>query len=479
MSNAKGVVVRQANSTAPRGDRRGINLLEGTVMSIEIAYARSNANVLTETVMRNNRLGSESAGLLNPGISHVIYIIKENRTYDNVFGDLPGGDPSLCLFPREVTPNQHALAERFVLLDNFYCAAEVSGDGWQWSTASAANEYVSRNVAVNYSGRGKDYDFEGAINGGRPEFDGKNDVGSPPGGFLWDNALRHRVSLRDYGFFVGEPAEFGAKPGVDTDKAMIPTKKALLRQVDPDFREYDLAYPDSDLNKTHGVEVPGEMKSYGANGATSRFQEWKGHFDEYVRNGWMPKLQLVRFCRNHTAGTAKGQLTPRAMVADNDYAVGQLVEAISKSRFWKDTMICILEDDAQGGIDHVDTHRSPALVISPYVVKGTRDSRFYNTCGMLRTIELLLGLPPMNGYDAVADPLAVFGRKAANIDPFTAILIDKSIAGQINGANAYRSADSEKMSRFGEDSAVDLDLNDILWRSIKKRPLPARGRLER
>ncbi|MFI5387364.1 MAG: hypothetical protein ACHQ50_14740, partial [Fimbriimonadales bacterium] len=197
------------------------------------------------------------------------------------------------------------------------------------------------------------------------------------------------------------------------------------------------------------------------------FSEWKREFDGYVKSGNLPQFEMVRFCRDHTAGTAANQLSPRAMVADNDYAVGQIVAAVSHSRFWKDTAICIVEDDAQNGIDHVDCHRSIAFVISPFVPRGTHDSRFYNTDGMLRSVELLLGMPPMNGFDAVADPLYVFGKQANNSDPYDAIKPSQEISGAINKRSAYRSGDSARIGRFSEESEVDEQLNDILWRSIK------------
>lgn len=241
--------------------------------------------------------------------------------------------------------------------------------------------------------------------------------------------------------------------------------------TDPSFNQFDMGYPDSDLNASYGIVIPGEAKQFGPSKAPNRFAEWKREFDEYVKKGNVPQFQMVRFCRDHTSGTANGKVSARGMVADNDYAVGQLVDAISHSPYWKDTVICVVEDDAQNGIDHVDCHRSIAFVVSPFIKRGTHDSRFYNTDSMLHTIELLLGMKPMNGFDAVAEPLFVFDSKATNLDPYTAIKASSEISGEINKRNAYRSADSAKIPRFGEESAIDDDLNDILWGSIKGKPL--------
>jgi len=196
-------------------------------------------------------------------------------------------------------------------------------------------------------------------------------------------------------------------------------------------------------------------------------------FNAYVAKGEFPSLVTIRLPRNHTVGTADGMGSARAMVADNDYAVGQLVDLISHSPFWKDTVICVLEDDAQAGFDHVDCHRSPALVISPYIERGKLDSRFYNTDSMLRTIELLIGLRPMNTYDVIAPPIDVFSGRAANMDPYAAILPAKEIVGEVNRRDAYRSRDSARLiSRMSEESLADFELNDILWGSIKGANAP-------
>lgn len=481
VASAKGVQARNPNSVDV-GDKGtyGPNIIEGTVSKISLENLDAGLKQHTRQVIINNRLrrGLNSRKLpefTDPGIEHVIYIIKENRTYDNVLGDLPqgNGDPKLCLFPRKVTPNQHALAERFVLLDNFYVCAEVSQDGWVWSTAGMVNAYASRNTNYNYSGRGRSYDTEGSNNGVPVDLIDLPDVTRPPGGYIWELCAKYGVSFRNNGFFTqfadaADKRNTALKDQVEN----MPSKKLLQGMTNPNFRRYDLTYADSEAYVKHGVSWPRQTKTYGAYKSPSRFSEWKREFDGFVKAGRMPSLQMVRFGQDHTSGTQKDQPTPESMVADNDYAVGQLVEAVSKSPFWEKTMICILEDDAQAGIDHVDSHRSIAFVISPWIKRGTHDSRFYNTSSMLRTIELALGLPPMNQYDAVASPISVLTKQMSNSEPYTAILPPKEIVAGVNSASAYRSGDSERISNWVEESDVDEELNDILWKSIKGRHVP-------
>ncbi len=478
VANAKGVNERNPNDKPKPGlaERPQYiqNVIEGTVSTIELPAALASLPRLTAQTVTNNRLAAAlrgASGFGNPGIEHIIYIIKENRTYDQVLSDLPRGtrDPSLLMFGREVTPNQHALAERFVLLDNFYCCAEVSGDGWNWSTSGMASEYTARNVPYNYAGRGRQYDFEGQNNGVAVELQGIPDVARSPGGYIWDAVGRAGLSYRNYGFFSNIPSP--SAPGNQ------PTKTALLNRSCPDFRPYDMTYADSDAWVTYNAPAPRQMKEYGRFKAPSRFAAWKREFDEYVRSGTLPRFMMVRLPRDHTSGTTPGASSPRAMVADNDYAVGQLVEAVSRSPFWKKTAIFIVEDDAQNGFDHVDAHRSIAFVVSPFVQRATHDSRFYNTDSVLRTMELLMGLPPMTQYDAIAPPLAVFGARPANDAPFQAILPAREIIAQVNAPTAYRAKDSARLlNALVEESAPDEELNDILWHAIKGRhtPKPAR-----
>ena len=254
-----------------------------------------------------------------------------------------------------------------------------------------------------------------------------------------------------------------------TDERTVPLKKALLGITSDEFRVYDTSYADSEAWLKHGLPpAPKQKVSYGKKGDKSRMTAWLREYSEALAAQKVPKLMLVRLGRDHTAGTAAGQSSPRAMVADNDYAVGQLVEAVSHGKLWKKTAIFVLEDDAQNGYDHVDAHRSIAFVISPFVPKATHDSRFFNTDSMLRTMELLLVLKPMTLYDATAPAITVFGARPDNDAPYTAILPSKEIIGEVNGRTAYRAKDSERLlNPLVEESDADEELNEILWRSIK------------
>ncbi len=476
VSNAKGSVARNPNGK-PVGKlgQYGPNIIEGTTEYLPLAQIAPKLESMTESVLALNHFNPMvkadwEKNFINPGIKHVIYIVKENRTYDQVFGDIStgNGDASLTLFPREVTPNQHALAERFVLLDNFHVCAEVSYDGWAWSTQAFANEYVERNAFNNYSRRRQGYDTEGQNGGINPDYSGVPDIARGPGGYIWESVQRKGRTVRNYGMLVGDVEELGAKSDAKKDKLNGAMKKALAGSTDINFRNYDLNYADSDLWVRYGVSAEKQIKSYGQFGATSRFAEWKREFDAFEKKGELPALSMLRLPRDHTSGSAAGQFSARAMVADNDYAVGSVVDALSKSKFWKDTVICVVEDDAQAGYDHVDCHRSLALVISPFIEKGTKHSAFYNTCSMLRTIGLILGTDPLNAYDGFARPINVFGKSASNASPFTAIMPSKAIATEINTPLAYRAGDSARLiNRFQEESISDVELNDILWGSIK------------
>lgn len=450
------------------------DLIDGSVSLIKVP-GPTQLKKFTAQVVANNRLHpnltkSTHPDFRNPGIKHVIYIIKENRTYDNVLGDLPqgNGDPSITLFPRKVTPNQHAIAERFVLLDNFYVCAEVSQDGWVWSTAGMVSPYASRNTPYNYSGRGRNYDTEGSNNNIPVDLVGQKDVSTPAGGYIWDRCAASGVSYRNYGFFttfadINDKRYDILSEGI---KEGTPAKKALVGKTDLNYRRYDTQYADSDAYEKFGFSYPTQLKEFGENKAKSRFSAWKKEFDECVAKGEMPQFQMLRMGNDHTMGTRDGVPTPQSQVADNDYAVGQLVEAVSNSPFWKDTAIFVIEDDAQAGYDHVDAHRSTAYVISPFIKKATVDHTFYNTDSVLRTMELLLGMPPMSQYDAVATPFRFFGTGATNTEPYNAILPAQEILCALNKKTAYRAKDSMLIKRFAEESKVDEDLNDILWGAV-------------
>jgi hypothetical protein len=406
----------------------------------------------------------------------VIYVVKENRTYDQVLGDLPqgNGDKSLVLFPREVTPNQHALAERFVLLDNFYVCAEVSADGWNWSTAGMVNEYSMRNTFTNYSRRGRNYDFEGQLNGSPVDLQGKHSPAKPAGGYLWDQAARDGVSVRNYGFFINNAVENKLDPNKPIAVGDVPNQKSLVNSTCLEFSKYNMEYADSEAWIKHGLpKAPRQLESFGKMKDPSRMTAWLREYGQFVKNGNMPKVMLVRLGRDHTSGTTNGQPSPESCVADNDYAIGQMVEAVSNSPYWKKTAIMVLEDDAQAGTDHVDSHRSIAFVISPYIQRGKVDSHFYNTVSMLRTIGLLTGIKHWNQYIASAYPMNVFGPQPVNSSPYRAILPGRDIVGKNNMRTAYRAADSARLiDPLEEESMPDFELNDILWGAIKGPNVP-------
>lgn len=457
-----------------RPDRYIQNIIDGAVTRIPVPSAKALKH-MTSTVLKNNRIfdASVNPSFKNPGIKHVIYVIKENRTYDNVLGDIPkgNGDASQTLFPRKVTPNQHALVDRFVLMDNFHVCAEVSQDGWQWSTSGILSPYASRNTPYNYSGRGRNYDTEGENNNLPVDLLGVPDVARPASGYIWELCAANGVTYRNYGFFTSGDDPDDKRFG-ESVRGNHAAKKALIGHTDDHFRQYDNDYPDGDAYASYAFSWPTMRKEYGVARAISRIQEWRREFSKFVDDGEMPQFQMVRLGNDHTQGTRVDKPTPQSCVADNDYAVGQLVETVSKSPFWKDTAIFILEDDAQNGYDHVDAHRSTAYVISPFVKRSALDSRFYNTDSMLRTMELLLGLPPMNQYDAVAAPLDVFSARPENMEPFTALLPDKDVVCALNTRASYRSADSEMLSVYREESRSDEDLNDILWGAVMGQGVP-------
>ncbi|MGI8783850.1 MAG: beta-propeller fold lactonase family protein [Acidobacteriota bacterium] len=373
-------------------------------------------------------------GQPSTAIKYVVYIIKENRTYDQVFGDMPqgNGDPSLCLFGEQVTPNHHALARQFVLLDNFYADAEVSADGHNWSMAAYATDYVEKLWPTTYSGRGRPYDYEGT-----------NPASYPTRGFLWDYCRRAGISYRSYGEFI----ENGKRPG----KPGRATMASLIGHFDPYYRGFDGAYRDQ-----------------------KRVDRWLVEFRQFEKSGDLPRLQVLRLPNDHTSGTRPGMPTPRAAVADNDLALGRIVEAISRSRFWKETAIFVVEDDAQNGPDHVDAHRTVAFVVSPHVRRGSVDSTLYSTSSMLRTIELILGLPPMSQYDAAATPMFRCFQNQPNLDSYSA-LPNRHPLDEVNSPQAYGARQSLAMNLDEIDAAPEFELNEILWKSIRgaESPMPA------
>ncbi|MEA2784159.1 MAG: hypothetical protein QOF71_263 [Candidatus Eremiobacteraeota bacterium] len=366
-------------------------------------------------------------------IKHVLYVIKENRSYDQVLGDVAGadGDPSLTIFGEKITPNLHAIVKRFGVFDRFFENAHVSADGHNWSDAAFANDYTEKMWPQNYANRRAFYDFE---DGAEPSV--------PHAGYLWDDAVRHGRSLRNYGEMVSAPPN-GATP-------VSSMHRALDRNTDRSYPTFDMTVEDM-----------------------TRFAEWKREFDAYEATRTLPQLEIVFLPRDHTAGTRAGSVTPQGMVADNDLAVGKLVEAVSHSADWSSTAIFVVEDDAQNGPDHVDEQRSTFYLISPYAAGGVQHA-MYTQASVLRTIEILLGLPPMSAYDAGAAPLSAAFKAAPDLTPFDALpaQIDVHLK---NGAAAYRAADSARFDLSGADRVDARTMNDVLWHSAKGRFAPPPG----
>jgi hypothetical protein len=344
------------------------------------------------------------------------------------------GDPSLLMFGEEVTPNHHKLARQFVLLDNFYVNSDVSADGHNWSTAAIAPDYVQKLWPNSYAGRRRLYDYEG-----------QEPTAVPPTGYLWTNAAAAGISMRNFGYFVNNRAKPLAD-GVQIDSVRDRILNAVTNRY---YRGFDLDYPDVERARVFLRELA-----------------------EYEKSGQMPRLIFVRLGNDHTSGTAAGRIAPRSAVADNDYALGMIVEGVSRSRFWPETALFVLEDDAQNGPDHVDSHRSPAFVIAPYVRRGTVDSSMYNTTSMLRTMELFLGLRPMTHFDAGARPMAACFQATPDPQPYVAekprIPLDER-----NPAASATAARSARLDFSQEDRINDHELNDILWRAIKGTTPPA------
>ena len=365
-------------------------------------------------------------------IKHCFYVIKENRTYDQVFGDVKqgNGDPNLCIFPESVTPNHHALAQQFVLLDNFYVESEVSADGHEWSMAAYATDFVERVWPLNYrGGKGKiGYTSEGGF-----------EIAFPSSGYIWDKCKKSNVSYYSFGEFIQNGAL--GMPG----KARVP---ALEGHFDPLYRSYDLDYLDVDRAK--------------------RFAETMLEFE---RNGNLPQFIVLRLPNDHTVGTKVGKKTPTAMVADNDLALGQVVESISKSKYWSESAIFVVEDDAQNGSDHVDAHRTVALAISPYIRRGTVDSTLYSTSSMLRSMELILGIEPMTQFDAAANPMYACFSKSGDVSPFLHLPAQVDL-NATNNALAWGAVESERLDFAKEDAADDLLLGEIVWRSVRGAASP-------
>ncbi len=350
-------------------------------------------------------------------IRYVFYIFKENRSYDQVMGDMAkgNGDASLCLFGEPVTPNHHAIANEFVLLDNTYCEADGSADGHNWGMAAYSTDYVTKSV-----GTSPIYDYEGG-----------NPLAYPSGGYLWDACARAGVSYRSYGEFVFNPE--------DPRDTVVAAIEGLVGHVAPRYRGYDTEYSDLD-----------------------RYQAWLEEFDRYDRDGGLPRLSIIRLPNDHTSGTCSGRRTPRAYVAENDLALGMMVDRISRSRYWPECAIFVIEDDAANGPDHVDAHRTVALVASPWAKRGAVDSQLYTNAGMLRTIELILGLQPMSQFDAGATPMFESFTSRVDLTPYKYRPAQMDLD-EMNMAGAYGQERSDRMNWRVADVVPPDEVNEILW----------------
>jgi hypothetical protein len=354
-------------------------------------------------------------------IKYVFYIIKENRTYDQVFGDIKegNGDSTLTLFGEKYTPNQHKLVREYVLLDNFYVDAEVSADGHNWSLGAYATDFLEKTWPTSYGRRG-----------GQNDGLGRRTIANNKDGFIWDMAKKHGVSFRTYGVFA------------DKDKGNIPV--------------LDEAHVASTFTGYYDQNVKD----------VERFEQWKADFDILLSKNAVPSLNTIRLGSDHTQGLGLGKPTPYACVADNDLAVGKLIEHISNSSIWAQSAIFILEDDAQNGPDHVDAHRSIALVVSPYTKRNYLDNTMYSTSGMLRTIELILGLPPMSQYDAAAMPMFRSFTSKPDFTKFKAVPNRVSLD-ETNKIASKWSKISEGFDFAEVDKNDDRLFNEVLWKGLK------------
>jgi YVTN family beta-propeller protein len=524
VANAKGTSVRNPNNYPDAYDPKRknayiLNVIHGNVCTVRIPEGDELAKA-TERVLEDNRLTAlthdnsnplANLGLAAGKITHVFYIIKENRTYDQVLGDMPqgNGDKSLTIFGRDVTPNQHALADRFVLLDNLYACGEVSGDGWTWSTQGMADAYVERNIPYHYSNRGRKFDFEGQnngyITGGFPakDEDGKPlttmpsfqngapaipDVAST-GRNLWDTAREAGISLRNYGFLLSFNDRVtglaGAPDNYPGPSGLQPPGRDLAGISDIDYRRFDLDFPDSDApsvyaGKNGKSNALFKKTAFGKYKVPSRFTEWNREFQMMLANSpdgsAVPALTMIRLPNDHTNGAVPNKHTPRSYVADNDYALGEIVQTISRSPIWRNSAIFIIEDDAQSGADHVDAHRTVGFIVSPWIKAKSVDHHFCNTDSLLKTIELILGLGPMSQYDAVADPIMDWDSAPSNDAAYEAIAPSRQMILERNPKESELSAgdprlkmalESEKMDFTHPDAAPALELDQIVWKTIK------------
>ncbi|MEP6615242.1 MAG: bifunctional YncE family protein/alkaline phosphatase family protein [Ginsengibacter sp.] len=402
-----------------------LSIIDEPSVSALVAYSKQVYSNTPYTKLKETETSGEDGnpipkktGGLSP-IKYVFYIIKENRTYDQVLGDVEqgNGDTALVLFGQKVTPNQHKLVNDFVLLDNFYVDGEVSADGHNWSMGGYATDYLEKNWVTSYGGRGGEYDAEGT-----------RVIANNKTGFIWDHCNRAGVSYRTYGEFA------------DDYKPNIPVLKGHYCTY---YTSWDQRIRD-----------------------TTRVNQWKRDFDSLVAANALPRLNTLRLINDHTEGMSLHRPTPFAHVADNDLSVGMFIDFLSHSPVWKESVVFILEDDAQDGPDHVDAHRSTAYIAGPYVRRNFVDHTPYSTTGLLRTIELILGIPPMSQYDAAAEPMWRCFTSKSDLTPFTALapLTD------ITKKNMVRNELSDRSAKFDlskEDRIPDQEFSEVIWKGVK------------
>ena len=431
--------------TTPRSpDQYSGSMIVGTLSSLDVP-AKGDLEKYTQQVGFNNDPVKARGTIVprHPGdktpIKHVIYVVKENRTYDQVLGSVGkgNGDPSLNLFGDESAPNTRELARRFTTIDNFYADAEVSANGWNWVAQANSNPFAEQMWPANYSGRKAPYPSENN--------DPENAAQDPKNSYLWQHLDKAGVSFANFGFYVSRTGDkYGAADPV------------LDAQTDRDFQGYDLACPDST-----GTFAPKKTTCL-----TPRTDQWLKSFRSYEAKGEMPTVQFLRLPNDHTSGTKVGQPTPKAMVADNDYALGRVVDAVSTSKYWKDTVILVTEDDAQNGPDHVDAHRTLALAISPYTQTGKVDSTFYSTASMVRTIGLFAGIGPLTQFDDYSTPMSASFTEKPNLAPYSVIRPTYPME-TVNQASAPMAKISAKQDLTKEDQIDEETFNKAIWKSIR------------
>ncbi len=486
-------------------------LLHGSFARVTLAHLDDQLAGLTAQVLTDNRMHAAQETIAfrsgaNP-IRHIIYIIKENKTYDQVLGDeaAANGDPKLTMYGRGITPNQHKLAEQFGILDNFYDSGEVSGNGHAWSNAAITSDYTERTWQQSYRGQ-RSYDYEGSVAGGYPLLQGIPDVNEPGSGYLWGNLARHGKSLYHFGEFIATTFCTHTKPSMPETSpqagASTPTAKgctppaihkgeaipasygggispypwaipmiASNTAVKPELQgHFDPLYPDFE------VSFPDQLR---VNEFLTKFRGWVA--DRASGKDTMPEFIQLRLGNDHTAGASPGYPTPAAAVADNDLAIGRAVEAISHSPFWNDTVFFVLEDDPQSGADHVDAHRSINLVISKYSPRPQNgvpfvDHHFYTTVSTIRTMEALIGIPPMNNNDAFAPLIAPLFSGNGDQAAYTADYRnrDNGLLYKENTPSSPGARASARMDFSHADRAPTAQLSVILWRAaMGNKPLPS------